>query len=103
MKTYKKVDVGDAKQVEEAKTKVQIAREREIHELKEILETYRGRALVWRILAMCGLQLAPPNDFMARHIGRQDIGRELLQEVFTSAPNVYTVMRQEAEERDDDG
>lgn len=104
MKKYVSLDVGDARQVDAAKTKVQIAREREIQELKEILETYGGRAFVWRILAECGLQRGVPmvTNEAFRDIGKKDVGQWLLNEVFTSVPNVYILMRQEAQERDDD-
>ncbi len=104
-KTYTRIDVGDADQVAVAETKAQIAREREVHELGEILDTYGGRALVWRVLAQCGLQRAIPADTndAFRDIGKKDIGQWLLNEVFTSARDVYTLMRQEAQERDEDG
>lgn len=98
------LDVGDEEQVRKQKTKTQIAREREIHELKEILGTYGGRAFVWRSLVQC--KSVPGMDFIGTHpqgtfreLGQQDHGRWLTNEVFTSDSEAYSLMWQEAEER----
>ena len=112
MKSYKpissgggEVDLGDEETVGELTEKAKIARDQEVHEMKEVLETYGGRATVWRIIAWCGLMQAVPADTNAafRDIGKKDVGQRLLNEVFTSAPDAYMVMRQEAQEREEDG
>ena len=97
-----RVDVGDEKQVKGRKTKAQLARERELHELKEILSTYSGRAFIWRLVQQCGMHqeisIHPQAAFVG--IGRQHIGRWVQNEVFTSDLDAYTLMYREAKERD---
>ena len=95
------VDVGDEEQVERRKLLNELAREREVAELKEVLSTFGGRAVVWRILATCKIYEAPPThpQDTFRHIGRQDVGRELQKELFTCDFGAYMLMWKEAEER----
>ncbi len=104
-KKKKSLDVGDEEQVQDNKDKMGLAREREVEEFKAILQTREGRAFVWRVLCRCGVYCTPVihelETFVA--IGKQDLGHWLIIEVFTSDPKAYTMMRQEAEERDNDG
>ena len=53
-------DVGDPKQVKAKKSKHQLAREQEIADLHAILQTYGGRAFIWRVLEQCELYRAAP-------------------------------------------
>ena len=48
-------DVGDPKQVKKRKTKLELAREKEIAYLKHVLSFPQGRDLVWRLLEFSGL------------------------------------------------
>lgn len=99
------VDVGDKKQVRQRRTKLSISRERELHEMKELLGTYGGRAFIWRLLDWCGMNqeisIHPQGSLVG--IGRQHIGRWVENEVFTSYLDAYTLMRREAKEREKDG
>lgn len=97
----KNVDLGDEAQVKEREEKVKIARDRETEELREVLATCSGRAILWRVIALCGIYDAPPTHPQEtfRHVGRQDVGRELQRIIFTSDFDAYMVMWQEAEER----
>lgn len=99
------IDVGSESQVKRRKLSAKLSREREIAEMKEILVTLGGRAVMWRILAICKIYDAPPThpQDTFRHIGRQDVGRELQKELFTCDFGAYMLMWQEAEERRVDG
>ncbi len=106
MRAEKKVaDVGDEKQVAKGRTKSKIARDQEIIETKELLDTYGGRSFIWRLLEQCGMRqeitIHPQAAFAG--IGRQHIGRWVENEVFTSDPDAYTLMWREAQEREKDG
>ena len=105
MAEKKPIDVGDEKQVRQRRTKAQIAREREIYELQDILGTVGGRAFIWRLLEQCGMYRAPETHPQGAFvdIGQQNIGRWCTNEVFTSNPDAYTLMWREAQERDKDG
>lgn len=99
-----KYDAGDPSDVKKRKTKAQLRKEREREELRQILETYGGRAYVWRLLEKCGVYKISMtgNSYTFFNEGKREVGLEVLAEVFDANPNVYTLMRQEAVERDKD-
>ena len=95
-------DVGDERQVSKRKTKAELERERQVEELRVILSTEGGRNVVWRVLAMSQIFNSPPADTndAFRMVGRQDLGRELLNEIFTSDKDAFILMQTEGNERD---
>lgn len=103
--TNKQRDVGDEEQVKLDEAKAELASEREVDDFRRVLATSEGRAIIWRMLAYCGLYDDPPThpQDTFRAIGRQDVGRWLIKEVFTSDPSAYKLMWQEAEERNLEG
>lgn len=94
-------DTGDEQKVKIKKTAHELRRDRELEETRKLLQTYGGRAFVWRLLSVCGVYNQAPgsSDDIARFEGKRDIGLHILNEVFTSDPNAYTIMRNEASER----
>jgi hypothetical protein len=96
-------DAGDKAKVTTRKTKLKLARERELQELREILSTVGGRWTIWRIMSECGIFHSNPERSdtgrMASFEGSRDRGLWLLGEVFEADPKIFTVMRAEAEER----
>ncbi len=99
--TQKPRDVGDEAQVKLSKDKAELAYERDIDHFRRVLETTEGRAIIWRMLSYCDLNSDPPThpQDTFRFVGRQDVGRWLIKEVFTSDPGAYKLMWQEAEDR----
>ena len=98
----KSLDVGDPKQVKERKVELDLVREREIEEFRVILETEAGRAFVWRILSYCRMFERPVTHELEtfRQLGHGDVGQWLLNEVFTSDIEAFTLMMSEAQERE---
>jgi hypothetical protein len=96
------VDVGDEKQVKTRKTAMQLRRENEVENLRAILKTAGGRAFIWLLLEQCGIYQSAAGDpyEVARGEGKRDIGLWAMNEVFTSDPQAYTIMRNEAVSRD---
>jgi hypothetical protein len=97
------VDVGDEKKVKTKKAVHKLAREKEIAELHELLQSYGGRAFIWRILSECKMHtggFAPSNDHLRHDEGKRNIGVWLEEEVFTADPNAYNIMKNEAVSRD---
>ena len=95
------LDTGDEKQVKSRKTKFKIARDIEIAEFKDILSTKGGRAWVWRLLTECKINdfgYCGDNNKLNNIEGRRFIGAWVLEEVFTSDPNSYIMMRNETNE-----
>ena len=103
--TKKQRDVGDEAQVERDQAKAELAYERNVDDFRRVLATQEGRAIIWRMLSYCDLNSDPPThpQDTFRFVGRQDVGRWLIKEVFTSDPGAYKLMWQEAEERELEG
>lgn len=91
-------DVGDPKQVKAKKSKHQLAREQEIADLHAILQTYGGRAFIWRVLEQCELYRAAPggSEAMARQAGKRDLGLWTIEELDVADGTAYSKMRDEA-------
>ncbi len=47
-------DVGDSKQVNSKKKRHQLETEQRTEDFKRVIDTAEGRAVLWRILEMCG-------------------------------------------------
>jgi hypothetical protein len=97
------VDVGDERQYKERKTKAQIAAEKELAELREVLATPGGRYFVWRLLTKCGIYASTPIDDalrLAAAAAKANLGKWLMGEIFSASPESYAVMQTEAQERE---
>ena len=94
-------DVNDEKQVKRGKKALWRRRDEEIAQLKTVLNTYGGRAVIYRLLDECKLlSIAPYAGSIERFEGRRDVGIWAMNEIFTSNPNAYNIMRREAVSRD---
>jgi hypothetical protein len=97
------MDTSDEKQVREKKTVHQLEREKEIAELHALLQTYGGRAFLWRLMVECKIHefgYCGNNDMLNNMEGRRKIGAWVLAEVMETDPKAYTRMWSEAENRD---
>jgi hypothetical protein len=96
-------DVGDEAEVKKRRTKAQLAREREIAEVAKLMDTAAGRAFVWRLLERGGFHklsfAGADTHTTAFNEGRRDMANWVLSECLTARPQCYTVMRNEAEDR----
>lgn len=96
-------DAGDEKKVRKRKTKADIERERQVEELKKLLEDKGSRYFLWRLLEYC--QVFHTTSYhdptaLAINSGKRDPGIWVIAEIFEANPNAYTLMRQEAQERE---
>ena len=93
-------DAGDEKFVRSSIIKSDLAREREVEELRQMLEIRMCRAFVWRLLIKCGYLHAPVTHELEtfRQIGQKDIELWIVNEVLTASPETLMVMWQEAKE-----
>jgi hypothetical protein len=94
-------NAGDDKDVEKAKKAGKRKDERLKNALHQLVSTETGREWFWELLTTCKLNTAahPSNELgpVMRQAGRQDVGLEMLEQLFTSDPEAYTLMRKEAE------
>ncbi len=99
----KQTDMGDEGQVQGRRDSVRIAKEQEQEELRQVLQTQVGRAVIYRMLCACGTyhSVFDTNALvMAFNEGRRNIGLTLLEEVLTDHNNAYIMMQHEANEKD---
>lgn len=96
------IDVGDPTQVKQQKKAHELWRQKELEWGRAVLETYSGRAFVWRLLEISGVNGAipthPQDSF--RGLGRRDVGLMIIEEVFTISPKYEIMMRDEAMARE---
>ncbi len=75
-------DVGDPEQVNDKKKRWQLEKEQQEHEFRAVASTPEGRAVLWRILELCGLYSSSftgdvYHAFLAE--GRRDVGLKILR------------------------
>ncbi len=92
-------DVGDEEQVKSKKSVHKLERDVEIAELGVLLQDYRMRKFLWRVLEMCRYGDPAPYIDIKRFEGRRDVGVELVEEIWTSDLQAYTIMMREADAR----
>ena len=92
-------DVGDEVEVISKKSAYKLKQKDEAQQLYELLEDYKFRAFLWRILEMCHIYSSAPLTGMDRFEGQRDMGLKILDEIFTANPEGYTMMRREAESK----
>ena len=75
----------------------------EAEDLKAVLATAAGRAVLWRILSDCRIYSDGFNGgdraLMAFDAGRRNLGLSLLEKVLTLNSEAYILMRDEAQQR----
>lgn len=103
MTEEKSYDSGDEAQVQKRKSKDDRRRTAEVRDLKKLLDTYEGRHWIWKLIDLSGTHgcsfVAGYPDVTAFNEGARKFGTILLNEVLTSDPNAYMIMRMEAEKR----
>lgn len=75
---------------------------REQEELKKILDTYAGRAFIWRILTECKIfssSFTGDTEHTFFNEGKRAIGLQVLTEVLQLYPKAFTLMQSEATRR----
>lgn len=81
-------------QINSAKTKVKLGRDRELDDLRFILSTDQGRRFVWRVLSRCGvfkISFTGSSQTFFNE-GERSIGLYLLNEVMDADPDSYVKM-----------
>ena len=77
---------------------------RERSHVAKAVATYEGRFLLWQEMTECGVystSFSEGNPHLTSYNeGRRSVGLALLDLLFTVDPSAYTIMRQEAEDRD---
>lgn len=95
-------NAADPEQVRKGRETERHRRDRELRELRALLDTYEGRSVLWRFMAQCGVfkSIMEASARIYYNAGQQDVGHWLLAEIAEAEPNAYAVMMDEARKRD---
>lgn len=98
-------NAGSRAQVEKKTKRASLKEQHERENLRKTVETYEGRAVVWRILERCGIYSASfmGDGYTEFREGKRSIGLWILTELHAYDPNVYLKMQAEAARREADG
>lgn len=95
------VNAADETQVEQARKKDKQGRERDLDDLKHVLDTRQGRRFVWRQLVAAGLfrtSYTGSSNQTCFNEGQRNGGLMLLNDIHEAAPEAYLQMLQESKE-----
>lgn len=97
-------NAGDGEQVKKRRTKLELAREKEVANLHKMLGTYEGREFMWRLLSE-GSMFHTTFVHEAPHTtswneGKRQVALWAYTELFTAKPEAYTMMVSEANQRE---
>jgi hypothetical protein len=93
-------NAADPEQVEGAKQRAESLNDRRLNDIREVLNTRRGRRFFWRYLEICGVYKTSNADQhqIFFNEGMRNIGLQLLADLNEAAPEVYLIMLREAQE-----
>jgi hypothetical protein len=95
----RQIDVGDENEVKPKLSAYQLEQKEEQEQLSYLLQDYAFRRYMWRIISRCGLYDSAPVEGVGRFEGRRDVGLSVVEDIFTSDAEAYTVIRREADLR----
>lgn len=93
---------SDPEQVARARESEEQRRGREDGELRQVLTTYVGRSVAWRLLERCGIYelsfSSDPHNTAFRE-GNRNVGLAFLSDIMRVAPDAYAQMQRENQAR----
>jgi hypothetical protein len=95
-------NAADEGQVERAERRIRRQQAQWLKSLRQVLNTYEGRMLLWELVTRSGLfrsAYAPTDGPIYYIVGRQDFGRELMVEIARADGKNYAMMQHEARTR----
>jgi hypothetical protein len=95
-------NAADPKQVQDAEKRVKRGRERELEDMRLLLDLPPARRFMWRFLEDCGVFRSSWDPTARIHFneGRRDIGLKLLAEITEAAPEALLKMMNEARQKE---
>jgi len=96
-------NIADEAQVKEGASKSKRIRERELMDVKLILETDYGRRFIWRLLEKAKVfgSIWEQSARIHYNSGQQDFGHFVMSEVTESNPESLILMMKESKKRED--
>lgn len=96
-------DLSEEKIVKKRQKKAKLEAERALEDMRQLLAASGNRAFLWRLLTECGVYRTnsePDQGPMAFREGRRSIGLWILNEMLAARSESYTLMRDEASDRE---
>ena len=93
----------ERKELRGRKSKARLAEERQLEEFKQLLKFPGNRYWIWRLLEQCGYfgsVSRSDTHSMTLASGKRDVGVWVMNELFRADPKAFTIIQQEAVERD---
>lgn len=98
--TDKAFNAGDEEQVKERGKKQKTERDRELDDLRAILDTKHGRRFIWRLLG--ATELFSVSKVMNASIyaleGKREVGKMVYGDLMEANPEAYLLMMKESKE-----
>lgn len=96
-------NIADEAQVKDGAKKGKYRRDRELDDVKKILETDHGRRFMWRYLGLAGVFQTSftGNSTTFFNEGKRDIGLKMLADVTEAKPDAYIQMANEAKKSEE--
>jgi hypothetical protein len=97
-------NAADEEQVKKAKSKVESRNDRRLNDVREVLNTKRGRRWYWSMMKFCRIFETSNADEhqIFYNEGMRNVGLKLLADVNEAAPEAYLVMLRENQEDTND-
>lgn len=95
-------NAADERQVKYHDRKQRSRRQRELDDLRAVLQLEAGRRLIWRVLEHCSVfsSVWDPSSRIHHNAGRQDVGHFVMAEVAAADDEAIYRMMREAKARD---
>lgn len=94
-------NAADPEQVKKAAQADKRDRQRQVEDMRSVLNTVQGRRVVWRYLCECKVfetSFHPSGSQTYFNEGMRNIGLQLLADINESSPEAYQVMLKESKE-----
>lgn len=96
----KPIDHGDENQVDPLKKRQRLKHEEDAEFLRRVLQTYEGRAVIWKIMDDCKMfspvSIADNPLILAGCQAIQNVGKRVREDVLTVDVNSFNIMQSEA-------
>lgn len=94
-------NAASEKGVKKMGTREERLNHRQLDDLKAVLGSIHGKRLLWRIMSECAPFTSPLHSSGSQlyyNVGRQDIGRFIMDAVLSADPNKFLEMQIEAKD-----
>lgn len=99
-KTFQQKNAADEEQVKQARLSEKRVRERELSDIRYLLQSAQGRRFLWRLMGHCKSfeSVWEASAKIHYNAGKQDVGHFVMSEIIASDENAFLQMMKEAKQ-----